>query len=257
MDPLENSLQQSTPPITPPEYRPPSNNTQPVSAPAAAPLTPIPGQDDPGKVLGIIGIILAFFVSIVGLVISIISRKRSINAGFSGTLGTVGIVLNSVFTAIGVLVFGFFVFVILIAYQSLNEKAKEASSRSQQYEQSRTATDPRPIAASVAKKAEAFYALKGTYPTTLGDFDTYPETVITEDERKSISTAPVTRATSEDIALYTCDNGTGFVVELWSADGSNRTDGYKLGSAAVNDQTNCTILSNTAPKITAPQNPQT
>lgn len=55
-----------------------------------------PAQQDPGRTLGIVGLILAFFVPLVGLIVSIIARVKSKGAGFKNGLATAGIVVSIV-----------------------------------------------------------------------------------------------------------------------------------------------------------------
>ena len=65
--------------------------------------TVMPVGEDPGRTLGILGIIFAFIFTILGLILGIISRSKSKKAGHSGTLGTVAIVLNIIFMILGLL----------------------------------------------------------------------------------------------------------------------------------------------------------
>jgi hypothetical protein len=52
----------------------------------------------PGKGLGIAGLIIDFFIPILGLILSIVARSQSKRAGFKNTPATVGIVLGILFT---------------------------------------------------------------------------------------------------------------------------------------------------------------
>lgn len=72
---------------------------------------PVGGVEDPGKTMGIIGLILSFLgcLSPVGLIISIMARSKSKKAGHQNTLATVGIVVGlivTVITIIGAIVMG-------------------------------------------------------------------------------------------------------------------------------------------------------
>lgn len=53
---------------------------------------------DPGRTLGIVGLVLSIFIPIVGLIVSIVARSKSKKAGFGNTLAMVGIVIGVVFT---------------------------------------------------------------------------------------------------------------------------------------------------------------
>ena len=79
-----------------PPYQPqPGPGPQPGAAPAG---------EDPGKTLGIIGLIGAFLIPLVGLIISIIARGKSKAAGFKNGLATGGIIVSIVAMVIGVIV---------------------------------------------------------------------------------------------------------------------------------------------------------
>ena len=76
-------------------------------APQAAPAGQAPVQtgENPGQVLGIVSIVLSFLgLSIVGIILGVISRKKSKAANASTTLGTVGLILGIIGTVIGFLI---------------------------------------------------------------------------------------------------------------------------------------------------------
>lgn len=64
--------------------------------------TPAPAQSD-GKTLGIVGLILAFFVSLAGLIVSIIARNQSKKAGVSNGPATAGIIISIIGLLIGLI----------------------------------------------------------------------------------------------------------------------------------------------------------
>ncbi len=77
----------------------------PVPPAAGVPVTAPAGTDYPGKVLGIVGLVLSIVVGgLPGLIVSAIARSQSSKAGFTNTPATVGLVLGIVFTAIWVIV---------------------------------------------------------------------------------------------------------------------------------------------------------
>jgi len=57
---------------------------------------------DPGRTLGIAGLVLSIFTSAVGLVLSIIAFRKSKRAGFKNTAALAGIVIGAI-TTLGVL----------------------------------------------------------------------------------------------------------------------------------------------------------
>jgi hypothetical protein len=64
----------------------------------AAPAAPAPAaiMENPGKTLGIVGLILAFFVNIAGLIVSIIALNKSKKAGYTNGLALAGIIVSIV-----------------------------------------------------------------------------------------------------------------------------------------------------------------
>lgn len=68
-------------------------------APQAAPA----GQDFPGKTLGIVGLIVAIFFNLIGLIISIIAFNQSKKAGYKNTPALAGIIVGAVFLGIVIL----------------------------------------------------------------------------------------------------------------------------------------------------------
>lgn len=96
---------------TPPEpygqTPPPPPYTQPTSAqPSYTPGSAYAGQPsaEPGKVLGIVGFVLAFVFSPAGIVVSAIAIAQSRRAKRKNGLALAGLILSIVFFILGVLV---------------------------------------------------------------------------------------------------------------------------------------------------------
>jgi Ca2+/H+ antiporter len=51
-------------------------------------------SENPGKVLGIVGLILAFFVNLVGLIVSIVALRKSKAAGHKNGFAVAGIIVS-------------------------------------------------------------------------------------------------------------------------------------------------------------------
>jgi preprotein translocase subunit SecG len=64
---------------------------------------PPPAASDPNRTLTIVGFVLAFLCSIVGLVISIIAYNRSKQLGYENGLAKAGIIVAIVFMVLSVL----------------------------------------------------------------------------------------------------------------------------------------------------------
>lgn len=108
----------------------PNEQQPPVQPVAPQPQTvPQPAQEDPGKTLAIVGIILAFLVAIAGLVVSIIAQKKSVAAGFDGQLAKIGIIINAVMIVINIVVAGILVALTMASYAGIQERALESQRR--------------------------------------------------------------------------------------------------------------------------------
>ena len=57
----------------------------------------------PGKTLGIVGLIVAIFFSLIGLIISVIAFNQSKAAGFKNTPAKAGIIIGAVFLVLGII----------------------------------------------------------------------------------------------------------------------------------------------------------
>ncbi|NCU29068.1 hypothetical protein EOM60_00455 [Candidatus Saccharibacteria bacterium] len=122
--------EQPTQPVAPaqpvmPAQQPIPDYTQPVSPAQSQPVA----TEDPGKTLSIVGLILAFFVSIAGLIVSIIGRKKSRKAGYSGTIGLIGIIISVISMFFGLLIF---IAVMMVAYAGVQEKAIQEQQSAQE-----------------------------------------------------------------------------------------------------------------------------
>jgi hypothetical protein len=74
--------------------------TSPAVPPTAA--TPV---SSPGKTLGIVGLVFAFLLPLLGLILSIVAKVQSRGAGVKNTPSTVGIVLSIIFMVGYILIF--------------------------------------------------------------------------------------------------------------------------------------------------------
>lgn len=62
-----------------------------------------PGVDYPGKTLGVVGLIVAIFANLIGMIISIIAFNQSKKAGYKNTPALAGIIIGAVLTGIGII----------------------------------------------------------------------------------------------------------------------------------------------------------
>ena len=65
--------------------------------------TPSSGVDYPGKTLGIVGLIVAIFANLIGLIISAIALNQSKKAGFKNTPALAGVWVGAILLALGLI----------------------------------------------------------------------------------------------------------------------------------------------------------
>ncbi|GLK15984.1 hypothetical protein [Herbiconiux flava] len=70
-----------------------------ASAPQPAPA----GTDYPGKTLGIVGLIVAIFFNLIGLIISAIALNQSKKAGYKNTPALAGVIVGAVLFVIAII----------------------------------------------------------------------------------------------------------------------------------------------------------
>lgn len=111
-DPTPQGYQPSSAPEQSAQNQPPheqqqsayeqSGNQQPGYQPGYQQQPP---ADFPGKTLGIVGLVLSFFTTFIGLIISIVALRQSKKAGFKNTPALVGVIIGIVTTLLAI-VFG-------------------------------------------------------------------------------------------------------------------------------------------------------
>lgn len=72
---------------------------------APAPVPAAPAASD-GKTLGVIALVAAFFISLLGVILGFIAKGQSKRAGVKNTPATVAIVLGFIFMAITAIIIG-------------------------------------------------------------------------------------------------------------------------------------------------------
>lgn len=93
---------ESQPPLTP--ETPQSPTPEPSLTPTSTPNpTAAPAATDPGHTLGIVGLIVVFISSIIGLIISIVAYNKSKNAGYKNAFAKWGIIVGSILTVVGII----------------------------------------------------------------------------------------------------------------------------------------------------------
>ena len=72
--------------------------------PYGAPQYGGPPAQDPGRTMGIVGLVLAIFCNLIGLVVSIIAFNKSKQAGFKNNIALAGIIVGAVLFVVGLIV---------------------------------------------------------------------------------------------------------------------------------------------------------
>lgn len=138
------------------------------------PQTPNQPPRSDGQTLGIIGLILGILALWpVGLPLSIVSLVKASKTGASKVLGIVGIVFNGLSIIVSLLIIALTV----TAYNGIQQRARTSVAQAS--------------ANAVVRKAEAYATMKPdmTYPATIEDFATYPESKLT-DTAYTVTTLP-------------------------------------------------------------------
>ena len=91
---------------------------------SVAPPAAQPGTQNPGLVLGVVGLILAILwpLQLIGLILSIVARGQSKRAGFTNGFATAGIIISiiiMVLSIIGAIAFGGLIWGLLQACNEL------------------------------------------------------------------------------------------------------------------------------------------
>lgn len=85
-----------------------SSNTKTAATPTQppAPVAYAPRAENPGQTLGVIGLVLNILgISPGGIILGIMSRNKSKEAGMSSDLGTISLVWGIIGTVLGVILF--------------------------------------------------------------------------------------------------------------------------------------------------------
>ncbi|MBF4570704.1 hypothetical protein ITJ57_18205 [Plantibacter sp. VKM Ac-2880] len=59
--------------------------------------------DYPGKTLGLVGLILAIVVPLVGLIISLVAKNQSKAAGYPNQLAKIGVIIGAILLVLGII----------------------------------------------------------------------------------------------------------------------------------------------------------
>lgn len=209
-----------TPIVTAPQAAYAPQQPMPAYAPVSAPVA---AGVNPGKGLGIAGFVLAFFVPIVGLPLSIVGYRKSRKSGYKNGLALAGIILNSVALVVGALVL---MLIATVAYNGVSAKAKTTSAE------------------TAGREVLKYSYLYGSQHATADGTSTYPMTFAdfglpASDSTITLATAPVSTApvNPQTVEVYACDGGAGSKVGYWDYQSSSMMYAYNGSSSASSDCT--------------------
>lgn len=80
-----------------------------------------PTADDPGRTMGVVGIVLAFLLPLIGLVVSIKANLKSKKAGHKNSLARAGIVIATIMTILSLVFAAYFVLTVNKTIKFCNE----------------------------------------------------------------------------------------------------------------------------------------
>jgi len=107
--PAADSSTPTTPPAAPPAppTAAPAWESAPTAAPAypapTAPAYPQPEPTPPGRVLSIVGLVLAFLAAPIGLILSIVAAVKLGKTGQPKGLAIAGIIIGAILTILGII----------------------------------------------------------------------------------------------------------------------------------------------------------
>jgi len=138
-----------------------------------------------------------------------------------------------------IVVIGILAAIVIVAYNGVQNRAKSSSAQS--------------TANSLVKKAEAYNANVGVYPTSLANFDLYPESKVTASGIGLVVAAPDATNGTNTVQYRLCTAGTGAggaVIQYWDyAAGSGALAQKYMGN--MNATATCTTYATAAGPLTA------
>ena len=152
----QNSFDPNQQPQPPVQQSPQVNTAFP-----SQPYSPQAFVEDPGKTLSLVGLIVAFFIPIVGIPLAAVGRSKSKNAGYSGKLGLAGIFVG---IASVILTLVFAIVVPLMLANSIGDSVKDStgdtlkSSSSGALDDSSAGTTDAPSSSSSSSKPDSVKA---------------------------------------------------------------------------------------------------
>lgn len=211
-----------------PQYAPPQ--PQPMPQPQYAPVQPVvqqvPAAADPGKVMSIVGLVLAFIFPPAGLSLSIVGYKKSKRVGANTTVAIVGIILNSVLLASSLLM----VLITAIAFNGVQDRAMTSNAA---------------VAAHDVTQAAEVYNMETADLSAEQPSPRYPqsfEALSFSSDRPVLATASMAKAPAQPktVEFYACGDQTGNKIGYW--DYAESKVRYEFAGSANESSQDCTLV---------------
>jgi preprotein translocase subunit SecG len=112
--------------------------------------------EDPDKGLAVVALVFAFFMPVVGLILSIVARSKSKKGGYKNPLATIGIIVNTIFILITILFIALMIVFGLFMFDTYKDATKRDDIRKSDV-------------VYIGKAVESYVNTNGYFPSTLDD----------------------------------------------------------------------------------------
>ncbi len=222
-------------PSFPPQQTPPNPYAQAPQVPSRA--------NDPGKTMAIIGLVLAFFFSILGLVLSIIARNKSKGAGYTNNIALIGIILNTASIVLGLIVSAFLIIAMISLANDSNQSIGNTVEVDSSSELGQAITNvdlteqtynAKANAEQIVVRANNYKQNKGDYPKSIDNFKEYSDSMIPSSAQKHVSTSIPTQSSGSRAYYQYC--GTNSAQVLYYNYSDSKVSSLGLGAMRDDDQ---------------------
>jgi hypothetical protein len=93
--------------------------------PVAPQPSPVSSNDDPGRTLGILSLIFAFILPIIGIIVGIVGLRKSKAAGYKNNVALAGLIISFITTVLILVTMAIAVPTAINAIQEMNRKCSE------------------------------------------------------------------------------------------------------------------------------------
>ncbi|SNR60146.1 hypothetical protein SAMN05192560_0044 [Methylobacillus rhizosphaerae] len=180
-------------------------------------------NEDPGKKLGIIALLLSVFcVPLMGVVVGILAFFKSRSAGHSNLFAILAIIINLIYT---VLLLFFLVSIFYVSKAALEQRKQEDALETlilqqQKEERAEGNVDTDRIAEELQAKLEMFHQEYGVYPSYGKLLSERGPLILTEEQREVLVNTATPRSTRVGFQACVASNGVSSGVMLRPGSGN-------------------------------------